>query len=313
MISPKVTIIMATYNRADFIEETLKTIQNQSFENWECLIIDDGGIDNTLEVISPVLNTDSRFKFFKRPDTYHKGLSGCRNYGLDLASGKYIQFFDDDDLMNPKKLELKIEPFLKNENLNFTICKFESLTKNDQGEIKIFQSEFKLKHSHVGDAVLLGDLKMNSLSSLWNVSVINKFRFDETLMYAEEWELFTRIGYQFPDNYAFVDEYLFTYRKHENTLTLREDLNFEKSKTSAIIRIKIFDYLTCNKLHTKKSILFLAKNFLVYSYNPKYVRKLIDYVGENKNFSVRLNWFLRASLVLAKFHAKVIAKLASWV
>src|SRR5258705_6384267 len=103
---PKVTIIMATYNRSHFILETLSSIQNQTYSEWECLIIDDGGTDNTLEIITPVLDTDLRFKFVKRPDQYKKGLPGCRNYGLDLAKGDYIIFFDDDDIVHPQNLEL---------------------------------------------------------------------------------------------------------------------------------------------------------------------------------------------------------------
>ena len=93
----KVSIIMATYNRAQFIMETLNSIKNQTYKNWECLIIDDGGSDNTEDVIAPLLKKDTRFKFLKRTDKYLKGLPGCRNYGLDVAQGDYIIFFDDDD------------------------------------------------------------------------------------------------------------------------------------------------------------------------------------------------------------------------
>ena len=108
-MQPKVTIIMATYNRAHFIVETLRSIQNQIFESWECLIIDDGGTDNTLEIITSILNKDSRFKFLKRPDNYKKGLPGCRNYGIDLAQGDYIIFFDDDDIVHPENLKINLE------------------------------------------------------------------------------------------------------------------------------------------------------------------------------------------------------------
>ena len=71
-MNPEVTIIMATYNRAHFIVETLISIQNQTYSEFECLIIDDGGTDNTLEVITPILNKDLRFKSLKRPDNYKK-------------------------------------------------------------------------------------------------------------------------------------------------------------------------------------------------------------------------------------------------
>ena len=62
-MKPQVTIIMATYNRVHFIVETLHSIQQQKFQDWECFIIDDGGTDNTQEVIAPILEQDSRFQF----------------------------------------------------------------------------------------------------------------------------------------------------------------------------------------------------------------------------------------------------------
>ena len=94
---------MATYNRAHFIVETLQSIQNQTFQDWECIIIDDGGTDNTTEVIQPIVANDKRFQFVKRESNYQKGLPGCRNYGIDLARGDYIIFFDDDDIVHPQK------------------------------------------------------------------------------------------------------------------------------------------------------------------------------------------------------------------
>lgn len=310
---PTISVIIPTYNRAHFISETLNSIIAQTYQNWECLIIDDGGTDNTLEVITPFLEKDKRFQYLKRPEKYLKGASGCRNHGLDIAKGDYIQFCDDDDLLHPMKLKLQLEPLFKNEELNFTICKYHKLIKENNGNFKTQSPEFELLASHLGDAILVGDLKINTVSSLWRKKIISQFRFDETLNHAEEWELFTRIGYHYPSNYGVVDEYLFKYRKHQNSLTLGDDIDYEKRKTSAIIRIKILDYLTDHKLHTKISILFLAKTFLITFYNPIYVKQLINYVKLNNSFSFKLSWFLKLGLVFAKFYSKFIGKLASWV
>ena len=75
-MNPKVSIIMATYNRAHFIVETLLSIQKQTFSDWECLIIDDGGTDNTKEVIAGILEEDQRFRFVKRPECVSKRVTG---------------------------------------------------------------------------------------------------------------------------------------------------------------------------------------------------------------------------------------------
>ena len=113
-----ISIIMATFNRAHFIVETLNSIQNQTFNNFECLIIDDGSTDNTVEVITPFLENDKRFKYYKRTPNYNKGLPGSRNYGLDLAKGDFIIFFDDDDYIHSKNLEININ-VLQNNDFDF--------------------------------------------------------------------------------------------------------------------------------------------------------------------------------------------------
>ena len=313
--NPKITILLASHNRAHLIRETLDSILAQNYKNWECIIVDDHSIDNTQEVIKEYLNKDIRFSFFIKTDKYEKGLSGTRNYGLDLAKerkARYIQFFDDDDIMHPEKLMLQLTPFINNPGLHFTVCKFEKLIENQDDIPLVVKPEFKLLHEHVGDAILTGDLKMNSLSAVWNMEILDQFRFDETLKYAEEWELYIRIGYNYPGNYVAINKYLFKYRKHSASLTLGTDRNFDKRKTSSIIRIKILEYLTENNLHTKKSILFLATNFLIYSYNPNLVKRLISY-GQKNSGSFKLLLFLKIGLWLGKFYRKIISKLATWV
>lgn len=307
---------MATYNREHLIVETLYSIQNQTYENWECIIVDDYSVDSTKDVIAEFMKGDSRFSYYLKTSKYNKGLSGTRNHGLDIAASKkahYIQFFDDDDIMHRQKLELQIQPFMIDLNLNFSICKFEKLIENGVDLPFVERPVFELLHSHIGDAILTGKLKLNSLNALWNMDVLNRFRFDEDLSYAEEWELFTRIGYHYPNNYAVVDEYLFTYRKHSDTLTLGEDLNYQKRKTSYVIRIKIFEYLTQHKLHTKTSIIFLAKNFLLVSNDFNCLSQLIEYIKKEKKFSFKMRLFFKLSLFVNQFYVKIINKLASWV
>jgi len=102
--SLKISIIIPVFNRENLIEFTINSIRNQSYENFECLLIDDGSTDKTLEVMWKCVKNDNRFKILKREEKYPKGPSGCRNMGLDIAQGEYIQFFDSDDLMHPDHL-----------------------------------------------------------------------------------------------------------------------------------------------------------------------------------------------------------------
>lgn len=193
MIAPQVTIIMATYNRAHFIVETLKSVKAQTFVNWECLIIDDGGTDNTKEEIASILEQDTRFQYSKRPDAYTKGLPGCRNYGLDLAKGEYIIFFDDDDIAHPQNLECCVEELSKS---NIWFCRyirevfFENFDYNFDYS-KTYTS-FYIDKKDI-EKMLKNELQFNSCAIMWKRACFENNRFTENLMYAEDWELYSRI------------------------------------------------------------------------------------------------------------------------
>lgn len=96
--SPLISIIIPTYNRAHLIGETLDSVLAQTYENWECIIVDDGSSDNTDEVVDVYAKKDSRFKYCHRK-SLPKGASHCRNIGLEKAEGVYCIFLDSDDLL----------------------------------------------------------------------------------------------------------------------------------------------------------------------------------------------------------------------
>ncbi len=219
MISPEVSIIMATYNRAHFIVETLRSIQNQTFKDWECLIIDDGGTDDTLNVINPILKKDSRFKYLSRPIDYKKGLPGCRNYGLDIAKGEFIIFFDDDDVVHPYNLEICHKLLLKKE---YMFCAYAKKSFQDNFNYQLFNNDrtfsSKLTNDTFYEDVITNTYPLSSCSVLWNKECFEDARFNENLMYAEEWELFSRILSEQPKG-IFIDKVLYFNRKHLHSNT----------------------------------------------------------------------------------------------
>lgn len=121
-MKPLITIIIPTYNRASIIGGTIDSIINQSYINWECLIIDDLSIDYTKELIEFYVEKDSRIKYFTRPSNWESGANSCRNYGLDRSNGVFINWFDSDDIMAREFLELKCK-FLIQSNSDFVVSK----------------------------------------------------------------------------------------------------------------------------------------------------------------------------------------------
>jgi len=208
-----VSIIMATYNRAHFIIEALQSIENQSYKNWECLIIDDGSSDNTFETVKPILENDSRFRYLKRPNNFIKGLPGSRNYGLYMTKGDYIIFFDDDDIVHPLCLEISLSAFKNIQNLSFCNFKKEAFLGNFNYDSINSSNESNLEVSN-------DDLLENVITCtvLWKRECFKENVFNEGLMYAEEWECYQRILSHKPKG-ALIDKVLYYNRKHDKSNT----------------------------------------------------------------------------------------------
>lgn len=216
-MNPTVTIIMATYNRAHFIAETLHSIQKQTFQNWECLIIDDDGTDNTVEVIAPILAADARFKFSKRLEDYKKGLPGCRNYGLDEAKGDFIIFFDDDDIVHPDNLKISLDVIQSNKT---DFCHYQKLAFTEETP-QVTTTEVIIKNTLTIkniEKVVNQSIGLASCTVLWQKKCFKAIRFNEDLLYAEEWECYIRIISEGFEG-VIIDNVLYYNRKHPNSNT----------------------------------------------------------------------------------------------
>ncbi|MCU0401104.1 MAG: glycosyltransferase [Algoriphagus sp.] len=97
-----ISIIIASYNQEKFLNESLKSVYNQSYPNWECIIVDDCSTDTSLAIAKKWVKLDNRFKVFRLDS--NSGLSAARNKGLLESKGNYIQFLDADDLLEENKL-----------------------------------------------------------------------------------------------------------------------------------------------------------------------------------------------------------------
>ena len=217
---PEVSIIMATYNRADLIAQTLNSIKEQTFGNWECLVIDDGSTDETEEIVKSYSDFDKRFHYFKRSSDYLKGLPGSRNQGLDLSKGNYIIFFDDDDIVHLENLQTCVN-ILRRNNTDF--CRYnkrpfrKDFSSSFQPIGKIASSRFEINDL---PKMITGEVPFASCCVMWDRKCFKKHRFNEELMYAEEWECYSRIlaeGYRGES----IENVLYFNRKHPDSNTGR--------------------------------------------------------------------------------------------
>lgn len=278
---------MATYNRAHLITDTLESIKNQSFQNFECLIIDDGSQDNTKIIVGEFIAGDKRFSYLVRPNKYKKGLPGCRNYGLDSCKGDYIIFFDDDDIVHPNNLLLNLE-ILKDPKLDFSVYQKQPFT--DSPEIKEASHTQFMANVTPYDIVniLENKIPMASCTVFWRKSCFHKHRFLEHLLYAEEWELYARMVSSGLSG-VMISNVLYYNRKHTESNTGKfyaGDLNMKKAKAQSILAL--WNHFVENKIMT-----FRLKRYLI---NKSYSFSEFGIFNEmlNKSSDLKINsWFWR--------------------
>ena len=111
-----VSIIMPSYNTSEYVEESIKSVLNQTYTNWELIIVDDCSTDNSEEIIKQFTH-DARIRFFKNEK--NSGAAISRNFALREAKGKWIAFLDSDDLWEPEKLEKQIG-FMRENDYKFS-------------------------------------------------------------------------------------------------------------------------------------------------------------------------------------------------
>tara|TARA_R110002049_G_scaffold10507_2_gene51622 strand:+ start:16657 stop:17652 length:996 start_codon:yes stop_codon:yes gene_type:complete len=241
-----VSIIIPVYNRAHLIGETLDSVLAQSYTNWECIIVDDGSTDNSIGVINSYLDLDARFKFYDRPKEKPKGANACRNYGLENANGKYINWFDSDDIMHADFLNLKVETLEQNPELDFCACissKFKESIKNAE---KADRPLIMTSDNYIEDYLING-LYFYTPSPLWKSTFLeNKKHFDESLQRSQERDFHFRM-LTFQPQFKYLDTVLFYVRVEGESISTKARTSLKAQKSVFKYFDNVFNFLEQTK------------------------------------------------------------------
>lgn len=153
MNEPLVSIITPVYNAERFLSDTIKSVQNQTYKNWEILLIDDCSKDNSAQIIKEFQKYDNRIKYIKLKK--NSGASVSRNEGIRNAKGRFIAFVDSDDVWKPEKLEIQIKYMLK-ENLGFTFTSYRYMKENGELTNKIAKAPSKINYNGLLKNTIIG-------------------------------------------------------------------------------------------------------------------------------------------------------------
>lgn len=187
---PLVSIIIPTYNRAHLIGETLDSVIAQTYQYWECIVVDDGSKDHTDQVMQTYCNKDPRIQYHHRPEVHLPGGNGARNYGFKVSKGEYIQWFDSDDLMKNTLLSKCID-FIEKDKYDFVVTNFENINSS-----RVISYNFVLPQiSHLLEAYLLQKIILNTPTLFYRKKSISII-FNEDLSNAQDLDFITRYLFQ---------------------------------------------------------------------------------------------------------------------
>jgi glycosyltransferase involved in cell wall biosynthesis len=201
-MDPLVSIITPAYNCEAYLADTIKTIQNQTYSNWEHIIIDDSSYDRTKEIMISSANNDNRIKnIFLSQNT---GIANARNRGIELAHGKYIAFLDSDDLWKPEKLSVQIS-YMEENNAKFTYSNYEIIDKNGKS-IKHVMAKKKVNYQQLLQCNAIGCLTVVIDSSILKKNLMPKIKHED---YAT-WLNILQTSVDYAENVGYI---LASYRK----------------------------------------------------------------------------------------------------
>jgi glycosyltransferase involved in cell wall biosynthesis len=209
MEKPLISIITPSFNSEKYIAETIKSVQLQTYINWEMIIVDDCSFDKTVMIIDDFAQLDSRIHFFQLEKNSGTGIA--RNYALTKANGIYIAFLDSDDLWKPEKLEKQIDFLLKNK-LPFTFSFYECIDEEGKSLNKRVEAPINLSYSQLFFCNYVGNL-----TGIYDVNYFGKITIS-SIRKRQDWMMWLTILKKIKTAHA-IPESLAYYRIRENSIS----------------------------------------------------------------------------------------------
>jgi UDP-glucose 4-epimerase len=150
-----VSIITPMFNSANFIEETIVSVINQTYTNWEMIIVDDGSNDESVEIVKKYQLKDSRIRLII--NDRNSGVAKSRNIAIKASKGRYIAFLDSDDLWYKDKLNKQID-FMKSNNYGFTFTTYDVFFDGDSKVVNTYHSVESLNYTEYAQNTIIGCL-----------------------------------------------------------------------------------------------------------------------------------------------------------
>ncbi len=262
---PFFSIILPTYNRSDFVVDAIESVINQSFSDFELLVIDDGSIDKTKSVVEGYCVKDKRVKYYYQDNS---GVSIARNTGIKMATGKYICYLDSDDIWSSKKLN-EIHKVCT-QGINVDVI-FHDFVKHDVRLPEAYNKTNTDIFPYILDIFneLSPDVWIGSIENSFDLmlrgypiypssmcvraGVHDNFRWDPLVLKSEDFNLFIKLSMMYP--FTYINKVLAVVRVHGDN---KSDDLLTKNRVE-LGTIKMVQQLYCDDSCNKKVSIYLLK------------------------------------------------------
>ncbi|KAI9130575.1 glycosyltransferase family 2 protein [Acaryochloris sp. CCMEE 5410] len=189
-MKPKVSVIVPAYNISKYILDALNSIKEQTYQNYEALIIDDGSLDETPSIVEEFCKANQQFKLLKKPNG---GLSSARNYGIDHAKGQYIALLDGDDIYSKDKLANHVAHLDNDPSIGVVYSASQAI--RDDGKATFFVLSGKPLYKDILTSLLCKNFIGHGSNGVFRHCLINEVgNFDESLPSSEDLDFWLRVA-----------------------------------------------------------------------------------------------------------------------
>lgn len=255
MENPEVTVLMSVYNGEKYLREAVDSILNQTFEDFEFLIINDGSTDRTADILQS--HDDPRIKIINNKKNI--GLTKSLNKGLHLSKGEYIARMDADDVSMPERLEKEIA-FLETHRDYAVVGTFVKIVNDNSGGIQLLDrpiEDVQIREFFRRDNCIAHGSAMIRKTCLEDVGP-----YDESIVRAQDYDLWLRLSDKY--SLANIPEYLYVWRKHNENIEAKHIVEQKIFVVLAMVKNNILDV----EQATIHFINIIVEKNVVSKYNP---------------------------------------------
>lgn len=256
---PKISVVMPCHNSIAYLNQAIESILNQTYYDFEFVIVDDASADETWESLQLYVQKDKRIKIFH--NKVNLGIAATRNFGLSQTSGEYYVVMDHDDISLPQRFERELSFLERNKDYAVVGCQVEVIDENSR---IVGVRKYKISNTEIFSIISLKSPLCNPATMIRKACLMEFNGYDVNFSGSEDYDMWFKLATKY--KLANLDETLFQYRisqKQMKTRSVRKLLEYtQEIKKKWIFQQKFFS-LKGIAFYFAEKLLFLVPNLLI--------------------------------------------------